>query len=407
MPLVLTRHIRLLCILSITVALDGCYRAQLGGATGYALVTLSPLRQPDVVIAEATTLGDADWIELLGETGWEALPASVQHEALGIIPIRPGELDAEALYLLTASGGTDYSPGGDAAVSASPAPVQGQWHAIVTGQQIADGYLHVSALTEASYRQVEPRLQSLSNAEVSEQLDAAARLLLTDVNDDMLVNHADVLAWRRAENVAGFKGDMAELDALAGAVRAAMPTDMMDTYAQGAFGRRRVLIDTSFGDVEVETLNWEAPITVDNFLRYVEDDFYDNIAFHRVIEGFIIQTGVWELLPGGRQVAPKSPRDAIINESEFSASNQRGTLAMARADGADSANAQFFVNQGDNAFLDFGSPSNPEGFTVFARVVAGQEVADSIARLPTDFVLGIGPDAPLQIVLIQSTRVLD
>jgi cyclophilin family peptidyl-prolyl cis-trans isomerase len=153
----------------------------------------------------------------------------------------------------------------------------------------------------------------------------------------------------------------------------------------------------------VETLNWEAPVTVDNFLQYVEASFYNNVAFHRAIDGFLIQTGLWELLPGGTTVAQKPPRDPIRNESRYSVSNARGTLSMSRNADPDSANAQFFINQGNNDFLDYGSISNPDGFAVFARIIRGLDVVDSIAGLPTGNVFGIGSDVPLTIVLIQST----
>ena len=398
---------RKLLVVLLASLLGGCFQTNLGGTTGSTLLTLAPLREPGNVIAEATTVDESYWISALGQAGWEEKSSALQLLLLGIAPIDVSGLDPDALYVFTATGGTDYSPDGRDEFGGSTEAVQGSWHAIASGRRIADGDLQISALSEASYRQVLGRLDQLTDAQVMEQLDAAARLLVSEVNQDESRDHNDVLAWNRSYHAEYYLGDIADLDALAGAVRAGEPADSLDSHARNVLGTRRVFMDTSFGDLEIETLSWEAPLTVDNFLRYIEDDFYDNIAFHRAVDGFLVQTGLWELLPGGRQVAQKPPRASIRNESRYSVSNQRGTLSMARNNDADSANAQFFINQGDNSFLDYGSVSNPDGFTVFARLTGGQDIIDAIAALPTTVVLGIGADVPTQIVLIQSAEILE
>ena len=398
---------RLLAAALLTSLLGGCFQTNLGGTTGGTRLTVAPLREPGTVVAEATTLEPADWIATLGQTAWDDTPAALKLLSLGTAAIDTDAIDPDALYLLTATGGTDYAPGGSNDLSDSPEVVQGSWHAIARGQRILARNLQISALTEASYRQIRERLDLLTDSQVMEQLDATARLLTNDVDRDDHLDHDDVLAWSRSYHAGNYRGDIADLDALAGAVRAGQPGDALDRLAQDVLGSRRVVMATSFGTVELETLNWEAPVTVDNFLRYVEDSFYDNVAFHRAIDGFLVQTGLWELLPGGTQVAQKAPRDAIRNESRYSVSNARGTLSMARNADPDSANAQFFINQGNNDFLDYGSVSNPDGFAVFARIIGGLEVVDSIAGLPTGNVFGIGSDVPLTIVLIQSTVIDD
>lgn len=398
---------RLLNAALLVSLLSGCFQTNLGGTTGSTVLTVAPLREPGAIVAEATTLGPDDWIATLGDMGWNDIPDALKLLSLGTAEIDTAAIDPEALYLVTASGGTDYAPDGRADLSGAPEVVQGSWHAIASGRRILERNMQVSALTEASYRQIRERLDLLTDSQVMQQLDAAARLLIDDVNRDDQLDHDDVLAFSRGYHAGNYLGDIAALDALATAVRAGQPAVALDQLAQDVLGSRRVVMDTSFGTIELETLNWETPVTVDNFLRYVEESFYDNVAFHRTIDGFLIQTGLWELLPGGATVAQKPPRDAIRNESRYSVSNARGTLSMARNADPDSANAQFFINQGDNDFLDYGSISNPDGFAVFARIISGLDVVDSIAGLPTGNVFGIGSDVPLTIVLIQSTVIDD
>lgn len=168
-----------------------------------------------------------------------------------------------------------------------------------------------------------------------------------------------------------------------------------------------MVIPTSVGDLLMETLNWEVPVTVDNFLGYIEDDFYDNVVFHRVINGFVIQAGLWELLPDSNIVEPQETRGPIRNESRYSISNSRGTLAMARTSKPDSATSQFYVNQGNSPSLDFGSANAPDGYTVFAVLSSGLTVVDEIAAIRTGPMSGIGSDVPSQIVLIESVTVSD
>jgi len=398
---------RLPCIVLVTFLLGGCFQANLGGTTGSTLLSIAPLRDPGLIITQASTSSEADWIDYLGQAEWNDTPALLQLLLLGGTTLDTDNIDPEALYLVTAMGGFDYAPGGSESISDTPEAVQGSWNAVASGQRIIDGGLQVSALSEASYRQLAGRLDQLSDRQVLEQLDAAARLMVTDINQDEEIDHNDILAWSRTLDAADYLGNIDDVDALATGVRAGQPGASLDTLAKQVLGRRTVVMITGRGTFEIETLNWEAPVTVDNFLRYISDDFYINIAFHRAIDGFLIQTGLWELQAGGNTVVQKPPRDPVRNESRYSISNQRGTLSMARDSNPDSANAQFFINQGDNSSLDFGSVENPDGFTVFARLTSGLPVLDDIAAIPTGTVLGIGIDVPLQIVLIESTAIQD
>ncbi|MBF0154279.1 MAG: peptidyl-prolyl cis-trans isomerase [Magnetococcales bacterium] len=137
-----------------------------------------------------------------------------------------------------------------------------------------------------------------------------------------------------------------------------------------------VVLTTSMGDITVELDAAKAPITVKNFLTYVDEGFYDGTIFHRVIPSFMAQCG--GMLPDMKEKKGHSP---IKNEADNGLKNVRGTLAMARTQVVDSATSQFFINVADNAFLDHGG--RDFGYAVFGRVVAGMDVVDKIVGVPT------------------------
>ena len=162
-----------------------------------------------------------------------------------------------------------------------------------------------------------------------------------------------------------------------------------------------VLIKTTLGDIKVKLAADKAPLTVANFLAYVDDKHYDGTIFHRVIDGFMIQGGGFDA--NMRQKPTKAP---IKNEAANGLQNKRGTLAMARTAIVDSATSQFFINVKDNGFLDFRAP-NPQGFgyCVFGEVVEGLDVVDKIKGVRTTTKAGMS-DVPLETVEILSvTRV--
>ncbi|MCI0460240.1 MAG: peptidyl-prolyl cis-trans isomerase [Gemmataceae bacterium] len=152
------------------------------------------------------------------------------------------------------------------------------------------------------------------------------------------------------------------------------------------------------GAIKVELFEQKAPITVKNFLKYVDDKFYDGTVFHRVIGNFMIQGGGME--PGLKE---KKTREAIKNEAGNGLANERGTLAMARTSVPDSATAQFFINLKHNDFLDRAKARDKVGYAVFGRVIDGMDVVDKIARVKTGE-RGGHEDVPLEDVVIKTAR---
>jgi cyclophilin family peptidyl-prolyl cis-trans isomerase len=139
----------------------------------------------------------------------------------------------------------------------------------------------------------------------------------------------------------------------------------------------KVIMKTSMGDITLELYMDKAPVTVKNFLGYVDDKFYDGTIFHRVIKGFMIQGG------GHTADMNKKPtKGAIKNEADNGLSNKKGTIAMARMPDPHSATAQFFINHADNDNLDFSAKTDQGyGYCVFGKVVAGMDVVDAIANV--------------------------
>ena len=167
----------------------------------------------------------------------------------------------------------------------------------------------------------------------------------------------------------------------------------------------RVLMKTTDGDITIELFADKSPITVENFLRYVDDGHYDGTVFHRVISNFMIQGGGFDA-----ELKEKPTRAPIVNESKNKLHNTRGTLAMARTSDPDSAAAQFFINQRSNLRLDWSG--GKDGYTVFGEVVDGMQVVDIVSLTDTGSAQAqttrgptIFQDVPVQpIVVLSVTR---
>ena len=170
--------------------------------------------------------------------------------------------------------------------------------------------------------------------------------------------------------------------------------------AKGAAAAPQVTLNTSKGEIVVELYPDKAPLTVKNFLAYVNDKFYDGTIFHRVMRDFMIQGGGFTA--DMNQKATKAP---VKNEAGNGVSNARGTIAMARTSAPDSATSQFFINHVDNNGLDRSSPrGDGYGYTVFGKVVKGMEVVDAIAGVRTGMKSGMS-DVPVETVTIISAKV--
>ena len=162
-----------------------------------------------------------------------------------------------------------------------------------------------------------------------------------------------------------------------------------------------VLLETTSGDILIELYADKAPATVENFLKYVNEGFYANTIFHRVIKGFMIQGGGMNM-----KMEEKATHAPIKNEADNGLANERGTIAMARTRDPHSATAQFFINTVDNGFLNFSSPDlNGYGYCVFGKVIEGMEAVDKIEKEKTT-TRGIHSDVPVSAVLITNASAL-
>jgi peptidyl-prolyl cis-trans isomerase A (cyclophilin A) len=164
-------------------------------------------------------------------------------------------------------------------------------------------------------------------------------------------------------------------------------------------GNPVVIMSTSKGDIKIELFKDKAPITVENFLSYVNDGFYDGTIFHRVIPNFMIQGGGFT--PDFKQKPTKQP---IKNEAANGLKNLRGTMAMARTQDVDSATSQFFINLVDNGFLDKGV--RDYGYAVFGKVIDGMDVVDAIGAVETGH-KGMYGDVPQEDVVIKSVKIVE
>jgi peptidyl-prolyl cis-trans isomerase B (cyclophilin B) len=162
-----------------------------------------------------------------------------------------------------------------------------------------------------------------------------------------------------------------------------------------------VKLHTNHGTITLELDAEKAPKTVENFLQYVRDGFFDGTIFHRVIDGFMIQGGGFE--PGMTQ---KPTRDEIENEAGNGLKNEAYTIAMARTPNPNSATAQFFINIANNSFLNFTAPT-PQGYgyAVFGKVVEGMDVVDKIKKVKTGSRAG-HQDVPLEDVVITQAEIV-
>jgi len=157
-----------------------------------------------------------------------------------------------------------------------------------------------------------------------------------------------------------------------------------------------IRFETTLGDFTIELLEKDAPLSVANFLRYIDDGFFDGTIFHRIVPGFVIQGGGFT-----EDMTQKRTQPPVKNEADNGLKNKRGTLSMARTNDINSATSQFFVNLKDNDFLDHSRGNF--GYAVFARVIEGMDVVDKIAAVETGRRRGFD-DVPVDAVIMKSVR---
>ena len=184
------------------------------------------------------------------------------------------------------------------------------------------------------------------------------------------------------------------------AVIACKPSQNTDKDMKTKTENAIVKLKTSEGDITIELNADKAPITAENFLKYVEEGFYDDTIFHRVIPNFMIQGGGFTADMGQKQTHPN-----IKNEADNGLKNERGTIAMARTSDPDSASSQFFINLKDNDFLNFKDKSTQGwGYCVFGKVISGMEIVDKIATVKTGSSKG-HQDVPTRTITIEKATI--
>ena len=184
-------------------------------------------------------------------------------------------------------------------------------------------------------------------------------------------------------------------------------TDTTETNKKAVTSERNIVnlqnnvvkLQTSMGNIVIELNEQAAPVTVKNFLGYVQSGFYDGTIFHRVIPGFMIQGGGFT-----PKMIRKKTLDPIINEAKNGLSNKRGTIAMARTNNPNSATSQFFINHRDNDFLNYMDDNQP-GYAVFGKVIEGMDVVDAIASVKTTTRDGM-ENVPVEPVEIVSAKIV-
>jgi len=158
-----------------------------------------------------------------------------------------------------------------------------------------------------------------------------------------------------------------------------------------------VILETNMGTIEIELHEKKAPLTVKNFLQYVDQKFYDGLIFHRVIDGFMIQGGGFD-----DKMIQKKTNEPVKNEASNGLKNEAGTIAMARTSDPHSGTSQFFINVSNNSSLDYPSPDG-HGYAVFGKVISGMHVVNRIKSVKTANLHG-HQNVPMDTVLIKSVR---
>jgi hypothetical protein len=218
------KTVRLFLFVTLCGLLSSCFQLQILGSVSGASFTVTPLRDPTTVLYSGTSWDEAAWLRAVSQEDWDSWNGFLQLLLLGIFYPDNGNLDPEALYLITASGGVDEDSNLDSLRDSTGAPVGASWHAIVTGAQIERGGFKVTTLSDAIYRGLRPELAGMSDAQVLARLQLAAERTVTDCNKVGVLNYLDVLFWSRIfEGALYYRHDLDWLDALGAAIISRCP----------------------------------------------------------------------------------------------------------------------------------------------------------------------------------------
>ena len=178
---------------------------------------------------------------------------------------------------------------------------------------------------------------------------------------------------------------------------------IITVFSSVSLAKTIVSLKTNYGEIKLELFDEKAPVTVNNFVRYVAEGRYDGTVFHRVKEDFVIQGGGFD-----KTYEPIEVFDPIKNEATNGLKNTRGTIAMARFDPKDSADSKFFINLSDNENLDHRNDTNRGyGYAVFGRVIDGMEVVEQISKIPTGSIEHVGDSVPAYPVILQKAQLVE
>jgi cyclophilin family peptidyl-prolyl cis-trans isomerase len=283
-------------------------------------------------------------------------------------------------------------------VTLTPTPAPGwyfdHWEDAITGSA------NPGLLTMNSTKTVTAVFHSLTQYTLTTQIQGQGTVSRSpyrssyDVGEVVTVTAAPLPAW---EFVRWFDGATGQTNP----VQVTMDSSKMVIAQFARQSAPRVEFQTTLGTIVLQLNRTKAPITVDNFVQYVLDGFYDGkdglgaTIFHRVIPDFMAQGGGYTV-----DLTEKDTRAPILNEASNGLKNVRGAIAMARTSDPNSATSQFFINVVNNPFLDYGSTQSPEGYCVFGTVIQGMDVVDAIVAVPTQ------QDVPITPIIINSARVL-
>jgi uncharacterized protein (DUF885 family) len=216
--------------------LSGCFQAQVYGPVAAASFTVSDLRDEGVIHIQLGAPPVAATRTIVGEERWDDLGATRQLWLVGIVQSNFSSFEDDALYLVTASGGEDTDADGDGQINSSYAPVDGRWHAILTGAQLKSRGVLITPLSEALYQWLLEDIPTLTDAQIRINLDAAAQALVVDIDSNGHVDSSDVLVWSRFQPDSAFLGDLATLNQIADTVMAYTPQSQRRQLAQSLVG---------------------------------------------------------------------------------------------------------------------------------------------------------------------------